>query len=87
MVVSTRSAPAARARPIQQVEVEQCSMVVLVVPIIPDPRAAFDRLLEQAEKAGGNAVVDVQTRPGDVMAAVPLFTRVCYKLEGTAAQL
>lgn len=83
--MSTRSDAVHVVRRLGPVAVERCDTIVVVVPFAHDPAEAYDELLERAKRAGGNAVLDVQIHATSVALAVPVFTRTCLEVTGTAA--
>lgn len=85
--VSTRSQAVRKAQPLGRISAERCNYVVLVVPVIRDPKPAYEELLQKAEAAGGNAVMDFQVRDAGVMAIMPFFARACWEATGQAVRL
>ena len=86
MTVSTHSNAAPQARRLQQVRVERCASVFLFIPIPFDPRQVYDDLLDEAQRVGGNAIVDFQWRGTGVL-GFPGFIHACVEGVGTAAVL
>jgi len=87
VTVSTRSLSVARAEPIERVTVERCNYQVLIVPVIRDPKPAYEELLDLAQAKGGNVVVDFEVRDSGFVAVVPFFLRACWEATGIAARL
>jgi hypothetical protein len=85
--ISTKAIAAAGARPISPVSATSTSVVVLIIPIIPDPRNVYDELLEKAKEAGGNAVIDVQVRNKSFFFSLPGIFVQRTEVVGTAASI
>jgi hypothetical protein len=85
--LSTKSEVVKHVKLLKEVKAEYTNIWVIIIPIMPDPRKVYDNLLEEAKKAGGNAVVDVQIRPkkSGMKGCIPLFISVTFEAVGTAA--
>ena len=83
--ISASSEAAAKAKRLKQVSAERTFFMFVVIPIPFDPRDMYDELLQKANAAGGNAVVDVQVRNKDSMFVIPLFYKQTWEAVGTAA--
>jgi hypothetical protein len=83
--ISTKSIAALKARPLKQVRAESTAVVVLIIPIVPDPRDIYDDLLAEAKNAGGNAVIDVQVRNRSTVFVLPGIFVQKTEAVGTAA--
>ena len=87
VTVSTRSLAVSTAKPLGRVTAERCNYVVLVVPVVRDPKGAYEQLLDLAEERGGNAVMDFQVRDSGLVAVLPFFMRACWEATGVAVRL
>lgn len=87
MAISTKSLPARNFQPIKTVKVDKCWYTILF-PFYGDPRDMYDDLLDEAKKAGGTAVLDVQVSgtEGGFFWAIPPIGRDCFEAKGTAAR-
>lgn len=85
--VSTRSLAVRHAEPIERVTIEKCNYQVLVVPIIRNPKHAYEELLLEAKAKGGNAVIDFEVRDAGVVGVMPFFFRGCWQATGIAARI
>ena len=87
--ISTKSTVAKHVKLLKEVKVEYTDMVILFIPLVKDPRAIYDSLLEEAKKAGGNAVIDVQIRnkKDGMVGCVGLFLKNTVEAAGTAVLL
>lgn len=85
--LSTRSVAAARARSLgKRVAATTSDFFFVLIPVPSDPRDLYDDLLEEAERAGGNAVIDVQVRNRSTVAWLfPPIVAVTTEATGTAA--
>jgi hypothetical protein len=85
VTLSTKSDAVNVTRRLQQVSVEQCDVMVVLVPVVSDPASLYDELLARAEQVGGNAVLDMQIRYARMAFAIPFYTQDCAIATGTAA--
>ena len=86
VTVSTKSDAVAITKKLGPVRVSTCTRMILFVPYeVEDGPAAFDELLAQSKKLGGNAVVDVQWRAEDFTMVFPFYMGGCGATTGTAA--
>jgi len=88
MTISTKSAAAMNVKPISLVSTEQNAYFCILFPIISpaDPRDIWDNLMQEAQKVGGNSVIDVQMRGEKAVVWVfPMLGYVTTKATGTAA--
>ena len=84
MTVSTKPEPVHKTTLLKPVSTGRCNVVVLFIPIIPDPRKAYEELFEQARAAGGNAVVDFRLSPTK-FAYFLVGSFACWEATGMAA--
>ena len=88
VAISTKPNVYRHAKPIRQVKYEYTNYFFVLIPIVKDPRDAWDKLLAEAKAAGGNAVIDVQVKASDsFMWMFPPICVVNFELTGTAATL
>ena len=83
--LSTSATAAEGAERLGRVRVEQCNYVILVLPIVRDPRDIYDALLVVAIAKGGNALVDFELRGSASFGFFPLFMKSCIEAVGEAA--
>ena len=85
ITVSTERNAYKLIRELGPVSVERCNYIILLlIPIVRDPRDVYDDVLEQARKKGGNAVIDFQLRRTRNFFGL-LYGHFCYEGRGTAA--
>ena len=87
VTVSTRAHAVKQAEPLGRVSVERCAYQILIIPIVPDPKAAYEALLAEAEAKGGNGVIDFEIRASGLFGIVPLYMHSCWEATGIAAKL
>lgn len=87
VTVSTRSHAVARAEAIERVTVKRCNYQVLIVPIIRNPKPAYEELMNAAAEKGGNAILDFEVRDAGFVGVVPFFLRACWEATGIAAKI
>ncbi|MGF1509169.1 MAG: hypothetical protein ACFB9M_06655 [Myxococcota bacterium] len=85
--ISAMAESAEGAQRIQPVKAKRCNRVILIIPIIPQPRSAIEELMEKARAVGGNAVVDFEIRTTGIGGFVPFYVQACYEAHGVAAKL
>jgi hypothetical protein len=85
VAISTRADGPRVTRRIAPIHVETCDAMYLIVPVPADPQKAYDALLEKAQQAGGNAVVDFQQSGTKFVLVYPFYMRACWEAAGTAA--
>ncbi len=87
MSISTKAASTKNFQPIRPVMITKCWYTILI-PLPSDARVMYDRLLDEAKKSGGNAVIDVEVHgtEGGFFWFLPPFGRACYEAKGIAAR-
>jgi hypothetical protein len=85
--LSTSAAATKNLERLGRVSTEQCSYLILLLPIPVDPRDIYDDLLRKAVAKGGNAVVDFELRSSPSFSFIPLFMKTCLEAVGDAARV
>jgi hypothetical protein len=62
VTLSTKSIDSRHFTPTDKVSAEYTEGLIILIPIIADPKDIYDELLDNAKGKGGNAVVDLQLR-------------------------
>ena len=72
----------------QEVSVHSVNCFFVLIPFISDPRKQWDRLLDETERKGGNAVVDLQSHysSSSFFWMFPPIVWIDSELDGTVAQ-
>jgi hypothetical protein len=88
MTISTSSAAAKNYQPIRPVKVVTCDYWFLKTSVEHEFQDLWKRLLSEAEKAGGTAVIDAQFHgaDGSFYWMIPPFGRTCWEARGIAAR-
>lgn len=87
VTVSTRALAVRHAEPIERVTIKKCNYQVLIVPIIRNPKHAYEELLQEAQGKGGNVVIDFEVRDAGFVGVMPFFLRACWEATGIAARM
>ena len=88
VTVSTSGEAAEGVERLGPVQVHRCNyQILLIIPIVRDPKDLYDDLLHEAQRIGGNAVVDFEFRAGEgSFWFFPLFMKSCLEGVGEAAR-
>jgi uncharacterized protein YbjQ (UPF0145 family) len=88
VTLSTKSIDSRHFTPIDQVSGDYTTGVIILIPIVADPRDIYDELLDNAKGKGGNAVVDLQLRNRSFWGWIfPPFVFSTMEVEGTAVSI
>ena len=88
VTLSTKSIVAEHATPKEKVSCEYTAGVIVIIPIIKDPRDVYDEVLEEANAKGGNAVTDVQLRNKSFFCWIfPTIVSTTWEATGTAVHI
>lgn len=85
VTVSTHIDSIHHVKRLKALRVGHCESLIVIIPIGTGPRFAYSELLEQAQAAGGNAIVDLTMRNDDEALAFPFYLRSCWQADATAA--
>jgi len=88
VTVSTSDSATGAVERLGAVQAGQCNYMFIVIPIVRDPRNLYDKLMQQSESMGGNAVVDFELRSAKgSFWMFPIFLRNCFEAVGQAAKI
>lgn len=88
VALSTKSHAAQYAKPAGKVSTEITNGLVILIPIVHDPRDTYDGLPRITKEKGGNAVIDMPWHDKSAfMRVFPGIVSDTWELKGTAVRI